>query len=86
MNLPISTVKIDKSFTAGIPADRTSATIVRTVAALAAELGLECIVEGIETHQQLASLPPGLLGQGYLLGRPAERPYRSWRISDRVNP
>ena len=78
MNLPITTVKIDRSFTAGIPADATSATIVRTVAALAAELGLECVVEGIETRQQLESLPAGVLGQGYLLGRPAARLYQSW--------
>jgi len=68
--LPVTSVKIDRSFTAGLPDDPTSATIVRTVAGLARDLGITCVVEGVETDAQLVALPPGVHGQGYLLGRP----------------
>ncbi len=68
--LPITGVKIDKSFTAGLPDDPTSMTIVRTIASLARDLGLSCVAEGIETDAQLLALPSGLIGQGWLLGRP----------------
>jgi len=71
VTLPVDTVKVDKSFTAGILVDATSETIVRAVASLAAQLHVQCIVEGIETPDQLAALPAGVLGQGYLLGKPA---------------
>lgn len=70
--LPITSLKVDKSFTGGLPGDETSSTIVRAIAALAAELGLTCVIEGIETMSQLAALPVGVLGQGYLLGRPTQ--------------
>ncbi len=68
--LPVSAVKIDRSFTAGLPHDPTCATIVRAVAGLARDLDLQCVVEGVETTQQLQALPPGASVQGYLLGRP----------------
>jgi diguanylate cyclase (GGDEF)-like protein/PAS domain S-box-containing protein len=68
--LPITGVKIDKSFTAGLPDDPTSVTIVRTIASLARDLDLSCVAEGIETDAQLLALPSGLVGQGWLLGRP----------------
>lgn len=72
--LPVSSVKVDKSFTAGLLTNASSATVVRAVAALAAELGLGCTVEGIENEQQLNALPAGTLGQGFLLGRPTVEP------------
>ena len=68
--LPVTAVKVDRSFTSGLPHDSSKATIVRAVTTLATELGLSCVVEGIETEEQLHALPSGLLGQGYLLGRP----------------
>ena len=76
--LPVDTVKIDKSFTAGLPDDPTSVTIVRAVAGLAADMNLACIVEGVETEPQLAALPAGVFGQGFLLGRPAAIPRDDW--------
>jgi EAL domain-containing protein (putative c-di-GMP-specific phosphodiesterase class I) len=53
-----------------MPADTTSATIVKAITGLARDLGLACVVEGIETQEQLQALPPGLQGQGFLLGEP----------------
>jgi predicted signal transduction protein with EAL and GGDEF domain len=84
--LPVTDVKVDQSFTAGLPHDATSAKIVRSVAALAADLKLGCVVEGIETEAQLAALPVGVLGQGYLLGRPAALPQGRWIASPRAAP
>jgi EAL domain-containing protein (putative c-di-GMP-specific phosphodiesterase class I) len=71
--LPVSSVKVDKSFTAGLPDDATSRIIVNAVAALAADMGLVCVVEGVETVEQLNALPHDVQVQGYLMGRP-ERP------------
>ncbi|WP_372594241.1 EAL domain-containing protein [Actinotalea sp.] len=68
--LPVTGVKVDRSFIAGIPQDPMSVSIVRAVRGLARDLEIECVVEGIETALQLAAVPDGVLGQGYLLGRP----------------
>jgi len=43
-----------------LPASVTSTKIVRAVAALARDLDLQCVVEGVETAAQLAALPPGV--------------------------
>jgi PAS domain S-box-containing protein/diguanylate cyclase (GGDEF)-like protein len=70
-DLPASTLKIDRSFVAGIPHDRAAVAIVASVIGLARNFGMTCIAEGIETEAQLAYLAErGVLGQGYLLGRP----------------
>jgi diguanylate cyclase (GGDEF)-like protein len=69
-NLPVSEIKIDKSF---IPTpEQPDETIVRAIVDLAHNLGLEVTAEGIETDEQLELLT-GLgctYGQGFLLGRP----------------
>jgi len=70
-DLPATTVKIDQSFVAGIPDDERAVAIVNGVIALADNFGMRCIAEGIETEAQRAYLAGrGVLGQGYLLGRP----------------
>ncbi len=72
---PISTLKIDKSFIAGLHGDdgQSTLTLVRGVLSLTNTLGIETVGEGIETEQQLQTLRElGCdYGQGYLLGRPA---------------
>lgn len=70
VTLPLSSLKIDRSFTAGLPENKISQKIVQAVAGLAAELDLTCVVEGVETAEQRDTLPPGVQIQGYLLGRP----------------
>lgn len=71
-DLPVSTVKIDRSFVTPIATDRATRAIVRSVIALCQELEITTVAEGIETQEQLTSLRAlGChLGQGYLLGRP----------------
>ncbi len=68
--LPVSTLKIDKSFTAGLPDNKVSTKIVFAVAGLAADLDMRCVVEGVETEAQRAALPDGVYLQGWLTGRP----------------
>jgi len=71
-------VKIDRSFTATMTSDSTSSSIVRAIIALARDLQLGCVVEGIETTDQLDALPGSVQGQGFLLGPPAETPSNTW--------
>jgi diguanylate cyclase (GGDEF)-like protein len=70
-HLPLDTIKIDRSFVAGIDgiADRS---IVDAVIALAHGLGFGVVAEGIETERQAERLGElGCdLGQGYLFARP----------------
>lgn len=72
--LPVSTVKIDRSFIENITNHGGGPAIVLTsILAIAAARGLDTVAEGIETKEQLAALRQlGCgLGQGYVLGRPA---------------
>jgi diguanylate cyclase (GGDEF)-like protein len=69
--LPVDQIKIDRSFTMELP-DARALALVKGVLALAHELGIEVIAEGVETVDQLDALRDAgcLLVQGYLLGRP----------------
>jgi EAL domain-containing protein (putative c-di-GMP-specific phosphodiesterase class I) len=66
------TLKIDRSFVAGLPADSKSAAVAGGLIELAHQLGLSVTAEGVETSQQLRFLK--LLDcdrvQGYLISRP----------------
>jgi diguanylate cyclase (GGDEF)-like protein/PAS domain S-box-containing protein len=69
---PVESVKLDRSFVAGIGADAEDSAIVTAVVELAQALGKRCVAEGIETEQQYALLRDlGCdYGQGYLMSRP----------------
>jgi diguanylate cyclase (GGDEF)-like protein/PAS domain S-box-containing protein len=70
--LPISVLKLDKSFTRDLPDDADDAAISRAIIALARSLALHVVAEGIESPQQLAYLQAEgcYFGQGFYLGRP----------------
>ena len=70
--LPLNAVKIDRSFIADLPEETRARGIVTAIIAMAHQLGLEVIAEGVETAEQLAFLQAeGCdLAQGFLLGRP----------------
>jgi EAL domain-containing protein (putative c-di-GMP-specific phosphodiesterase class I) len=51
-HLPVDTLKIDRSFVSGLPDDRSDVAITRTILALAANLGLETVAEGVERPAQ----------------------------------
>ncbi|MDB5854007.1 MAG: hypothetical protein JWR22_2048 [Herminiimonas sp.] len=55
-NLPVTAVKLDKSFLIGIPGDVQGCTVVRAVMDLSRALGLEVVAEGVETADQAAFL------------------------------
>ena len=70
--IPITTLKIDREFIKDLDTDISDATLTTAIIALAKELGLETIAEGVETQSQLAFLTyQGCnLAQGYLLAKP----------------
>ena len=54
--LPVTEIKIDRSFVEAMMSDRDTATIVAAVIGLARRLGIEVVAEGIETAGQLEML------------------------------
>jgi diguanylate cyclase (GGDEF)-like protein len=69
---PVTKVKIDRAFVAGIEDDADDAEIVRAVVAMSLAMRLEVVAEGIETAGQRDMLQQiGVqLGQGWFFGRP----------------
>ena len=72
--LPISALKIDRSFVAELATNRQDAAIVEAILRMAHSVGLRTVAEGVEHAEQQAAL--GELGcqevQGYLCARPLE--------------
>lgn len=71
-SLPISSLKIDRSFVRDLAGSHRDRAIAQTIVDLGHHLQLEVIAEGIETAAQREQLSACgcRLGQGYLLGRP----------------
>lgn len=65
---PISTLKIDRSFTRGMLLEKENFEIIKTIIALARTLKIEVVAEGVENIKQLKVLKKlnCKLGQGYL--------------------
>ena len=82
-SLPISTLKIDRSFIRHVAEDPADAAIVRAIVAMARSLKMTVVAEGIETQAQLdtlRSLEAHAQGplcvdevQGFLFSRPVDR-------------
>ena len=72
--LPLSTLKIDRSFVRRLDAENDGTEIVRAIVNLARSLKMSVVAEGIETEVQLHQLREmGCdFGQGYFLSRPIE--------------
>ena len=75
--LPLTTLKIDRSFVTDMTSNRPHAAIVRSVIELAHNLGMKVVAEGVEDEVALQALRDLRcdIAQGYLLARPmtAER-------------
>jgi FOG: EAL domain len=69
---PIDSLKIDRSFVAGVPDNTDDSAIAAAVIALGRTLGVNVIAEGIERPEQLAFFAEHHCEewQGYLLVRP----------------
>lgn len=72
MRLPISTLKIDKSFIDNIKMNSNEELIAKTIIALAKNMNLSVVAEGVETDEQLKFLQEQNcdIAQGYLFSRP----------------
>ncbi|MCU0495503.1 MAG: EAL domain-containing protein, partial [Chloroflexaceae bacterium] len=70
--LPVDSIKVDRSFVQGIGQDEKDEAVLQTLAALGKGLGLAVVAEGVEHNEQLNWL--SRVGydqaQGYLIGRP----------------
>ena len=91
--LPVSEIKIDKSFVFDLTTSKSDEAIVRSMVDLGHHLGLTVVVEGVETvevRRRLADMGADRI-QGYLLSRPmpvaafeqwiADRPVRMAELS-----
>ena len=70
--LPLDKVKIDRSFLESIREDERSLILLSGVTHMAADLGLQVVIEGIEEEEQLAILRGKVhvnQAQGYLFGK-----------------
>ncbi|MGA3373808.1 MAG: EAL domain-containing protein [Terracidiphilus sp.] len=74
--MPFDTLKIDGSFVRNLDAQPESESMIRTLVALAHDIGMKVIIEGVEKQEQLDFVKA--LGanevQGYLTGRPTPNP------------
>jgi diguanylate cyclase (GGDEF)-like protein/PAS domain S-box-containing protein len=71
-HLPISTLKVDKSFVDGLCTDEKDYAIVKSTIELARSLGMKTVIEGVEHQEQLDKLQNMHADyiQGYIYSRP----------------
>lgn len=89
-SLPISTIKIDRSFIDGIPNNPNDMAIVNAFISLSHHLGLEVVAEGVETADQAQFLGEQNcdLIQGYYVShpQPADKIIQQFKkLSDEIN-
>ena len=72
--LPINTLKIDRSFICNMGTEITKIELIRAIVALAWNLGIKVVAEGIETKQQMYHLKMLKCdyGQGYVFSKPLD--------------
>lgn len=71
-DFPVDTIKIDRSFVAGLSKGGCSLAIVNAIVGLGNNLGLDVVAEGVETQtqQEYLSAIGCRYAQGYLFGKP----------------
>ncbi len=75
-NLPVETLKIDKTFVDMITTDINAAKIIGSIIHMAHALGIAVVAEGVETEQQLAYLRENGCDriQGFIFSKPLVEP------------
>lgn len=70
--LPLTKIKIDRSFVTDLHKRPASYKIVKSLLTLSHDMGLECVVEGVESSEELAALRTlgGTIVQGYFYSPP----------------
>ena len=79
--LPVQTLKIDRSFIGRLTESATNARVVQSIIALGKAMELDVIAEGVETEQQLMLVHNfGCdLAQGFFIGKPMpEKEFLEW--------
>lgn len=73
-NLPVTTLKIDRSFIKGLPDDKKDHALVKTIIDLGHSLGLDVVAEGVETLAQYRFLKEHScdVAQGYYYQYPLD--------------
>jgi diguanylate cyclase (GGDEF)-like protein len=84
LQLPLVAIKLDRTFVAGVGEDPAHTAVIKGLVAMATDLGLHTIVEGVETAGQLALLES--MGcrnfQGYYFSRPVSaEDYVAWALA-----
>ena len=71
-HFPVDCIKLDKSFCQGVPDNSRDVAICESLLAIAEQLGLRAIVEGVETEKQMLffKAKPNLIAQGYYFSKP----------------
>lgn len=86
--LPLTGIKLDRSLISPLP-DQAADSVVRAILALATELGLHVVAEGVEENAQAMHLcDRGCgFGQGYGFGKPMPAgEFTSWLTANAKNP
>jgi diguanylate cyclase (GGDEF)-like protein len=82
--LPVSRIKIDRTFVTGLPDNEQDEALCRTIINMAHTMGCEVIAEGVETEAQASWL--ALAGcdelQGHLLGKPGLQGFQGTADAD----
>jgi diguanylate cyclase len=71
--IPISTIKIDKSFIDGVPQSEKDSSVLSAILKLCYSLNLKVVIEGVESKEQfefITSMPESPQIQGYYFSRP----------------
>ncbi|WP_313237286.1 putative bifunctional diguanylate cyclase/phosphodiesterase [Sporosarcina ureae] len=80
--MPITTLKIDKSFTDGVPAPAKKSAVLNAIIAIGCSMDLTIVVEGVERLEQvefLLDLKSDLTFQGYYFSKPLTVPqFENW--------
>ena len=77
LTVPLDRIKIDRAFTSGLGLHESSAILIEGIAEMSRRLGIEVVIEGVETVEQLARVEACKgIGevQGYLFSRPVPAP------------
>lgn len=74
--LPVTGVKLDKSFIANLESNLNDAKMITAISSLVSSLDMSFIVTGIETQNQFDILKnyPGIFGQGFYFCKPLKEP------------
>jgi len=70
--LPLTKIKVDRSFVTNLHEKPASYKIVKSLLALSSDMNVDCIIEGVETMEEMATLRKldGFLVQGFIYSRP----------------